>query len=388
MNIDQAINLEDIRRLAKRKLPRIAFDFIDGGVDAEQGLLRNREAFSDYNLIPRYLRDVSKRDQSVTLFGQTYSSPIGISPMGLASMFRPGGDTMMAQAAAQRNVPFLMSGSSNESIESAAKIAPDQVWFQVYCTRDEKINQHLVGRAAEAGVRTLVLTVDVIVNANRERNRRNGFTRPFRFTPSIVLQALSHPAWLLQYLRAGGIPMMQNWQPYARPGASADEVADLFGSVTPSPASTWKTVESVRRWWRGPLLIKGLMHPDDAREAVALGADGLIVSNHGARQLDAAPAPLHMLPLIRAAVPGIPLLMDSGIRRGSDVVIALCLGAQGALMGRPMMFGVAAAGARGAAKALEIIHTEVDKVMAQIGCTRLAELGPGHIRRDGPERLT
>lgn len=380
MDIEQALSLADLRTLARKKLPAMMFDFIEGGADDERGLQRNRDAFKKWQLLPRFLVDVAERDQSVTLFGQTYSTPIGISPMGLAGLFRPGADAMMAQAAAAANVPFIMSGSSNESIETAARIAPDHAWFQLYCTRDEQINRHLIKRAGAAGVKTLVLTVDVPVNANRERNLRNGFVRPFRLTPSITLQALAHPRWLVHYLRSGGHPMMQNWQPYAPPGATADEVADLFARLTPSPVSTWTTLENARRWWPGRLLVKGLLHPDDARQAVTLGADGIIVSNHGARQLDAAPSPLDMLPVIRSAVPQTPLIIDSGVRRGSDIVIAMCLGAQFALCGRPMMYGVTVAGTRGVARAIAIIHSEVDKVLAQIGCRRLDELHAGYVR--------
>jgi (S)-mandelate dehydrogenase len=383
MGIEHALNLYDLRALARRRLPRMAFEFIEGGVDDEKGLARNRSAFDEWQLLPRFLVDVQERDPSVTLFGRTYRTPVGISPMGLAGLFRPGADLMMAQAAAEANVPFIMSGSSNESIEKAARIAPDHAWFQLYCTRDENINRHLIDRAAGAGVKALVLTVDVTVNANRERNLRNGFVRPFRLTPSILLQAVTRPGWLAGYLRHGGHPMMQNWQPYAPAGASADEVADQFARLTPSAVSTWKTLENARRWWSGPLLVKGLLHPDDARQAVALGADGVIVSNHGARQLDRAPSPLEVLPGIRAAVPGTPLIIDSGVRRGSDIVMACCLGAQFTLAGRPMMYGVAAAGTRGVARAIAILHAEVDKVLAQVGCRSMGELHAGLLRRPG-----
>jgi (S)-mandelate dehydrogenase len=386
--IDQALNLDDLRLMARRRLPRMAFDFIEGGVDDEKGLARNRAAFDAWQLLPRFLNDVQDRKASATLFGKTYSTPIGISPMGLAGLFRHGADLMMAQAAAEANVPFIMSGSSNESIEKAMQVAPDHAWFQLYCTRDENINRDLIERACAARVNALVLTVDVTVNANRERNLRNGFVRPFRLTPSILLQAITRPGWLAGYLRHGSHPMMQNWQPYAPPGASADDVADLFARLTPSPVSTWKTLENARRWWPGPLMVKGLLHPDDARQAVALGADGVIVSNHGARQLDAAPSPLEVLPAMRAAVPGTPLIIDSGIRRGSDIVMAFCLGAQFALAGRPMMYGVAAAGAPGVARAIRILHSEVDKVLAQLGCRSMDELHAGLLRRAGPERIS
>lgn len=382
MNIDAAINLDDLRTLARRKLPRIAFDFIDGGADDEVCLKRNRAAFERYRLLPRYLRDVSRRDQSVVLFGRTYASPVGISPTGLAGLFRPDADLMLAAAAREANVPFLLSSAANAALEDATAVAPDHVWFQMYCTTDETINADLVRRAVTAGVRVLVVTVDVPVNSNRERNRRNGFSRPFRMTPGVMLDALAHPAWLLRYWRAGGLPMMRNWQPYAPAGAGAGAVADLYGALTPAPMVSWESLRRIRAAWPGALLVKGLLHPDDAREAQRLGADGLVVSNHGGRQLDAAPAPLEMLPAIRDAVGDkMELILDSGVRRGSDVVIARCLGARAVTFGRPTLFGVAAGGQAGARRALDIIAKEIDMVMAQIGCREFQALEPGYLWR-------
>lgn len=380
MNLQSAINLEDLRQLARRKLPRIAFDFIDGGADDERCLIRNRQAFERYRLLPRYLRDVSHRDASVTLFGQTYGSPLGISPTGLAGLFRPDADLMLAAAAREANVPFLLSSAANASIEDVMPVAPDHVWFQMYCTRDERINIDLVQRARQAGVRVLVISVDVPVNSNRERNKRNGFSRPFRMTPSVVLDALGHPAWVIRYLRTGGIPMMRNWMPYAREGASAAEVADMYGTLTPAPMISWDHIERIRQAWPGMLVIKGLLHPDDAREAQRQGVDGLVVSNHGARQLDTAPSPLEVLPAMRAAVGNaMPLILDSGVRRGSDVVIARCLGANSTLFGRPTLFGVAAGGQAGAARALQLVRQELDMVMTQLGCSAYRDLDSSYL---------
>lgn len=384
MNVDAAVNLEDLRLMARRKLPRIAFDFIDGGVDDEDCLRRNRDAFRRFQLVPRYLVDVSKRDQSTELLGRRYASPFGISPTGLAGLFRPEADTILAEAAKAANIPFLLSSASNAAIETVAKVAPENVWFQIYGTREERINTDLVRRARDAGVRTLVVTVDVPVNSNRERNRRNGFSRPFRMTPAVVLEALGHPAWVFRYLRTGGIPLMSNWAPYGPAGASAAEVADLYGTLTPAPMIKWHTLEQIRAAWTGPLAVKGLLHPDDARQAASIGVDALIISNHGGRQLDVAPTPLEMLPSIRAAVGNhVELLIDSGVRRGSDIVIARCLGARFALFGRPTLFAVAAGGARGVNRALQIVRNEIDMVMAQIGCSAFDSLGAHYLRTEG-----
>lgn len=391
MNIERAVNLDDLRRLAQRSLPKIAFDFIEGGADDELCLQRNRQSFERYQLLPRYLRDVSDRDLGVTLFGRRYSLPFGISPTGLAGLFWPDADLLLAAAAEECNVPFLLSSAANASIEETAEIAKEHVWFQMYCTRDPRINADLVRRANAAGVKVLVISVDVPVNSNRERNKRNGFSRPFRMTPQIAWQALGHPLWVLRYLRTGGIPMMRNWQPYAKPNATAAEVADLYGTLTPAPMITWDDVRTIRRTWPGALVIKGLLHPGDVEMAARLGADGVVVSNHGGRQLDKAPAPVEVLSEIRTVAAGrLQIILDSGVRRGSDAAIARCLGADAVLFGRPTLFGVAAAGKPGVLRALQIMRSEVDAVLAQIGCGKFSELGEQYLwtcQADRPSRI-
>jgi (S)-mandelate dehydrogenase len=381
MKTRHAVNIDDMAVLARRRLPRIAFDFIDGGVDGEDGLRRNRAAFAGYTLLPRYLVDVENRHQRVMLFGHEYQSPIGISPMGIAGFFRPGADLMLARAAAKSGVPYLMSSASCDSIEDAIKVAPDTTWFQVYGARDPDITRDMIRRARALNVRVLTVTIDTPVIGKRERNVRNGFTRPMKMTADVIMQGLSRPGWTLDYLRNGGIPMMQNWRPYVAAGAGAEQVADLYGSQTPAPGQTWEVIEMVRREWAGPLIIKGVLSPEDALRCRDLGADGLIVSNHGARQLDAAPASIDVLPQIVEAVgPGMQILIDSGIRRGSDIAKALCLGASAALFGRPAMFAVAAAGEDGAARALEIYRQELNLVMGMMGWSDVSCAGPGSLR--------
>ena len=222
--IDNAINIEDLRRRARRRLPRIAFDFIEGGCEDETCLRRNEESFGRYRLVPRYLRDVTGREQSATLFGKTYASPFGIAPTGLAGLARPGADLMLAEAAKLANIPFIQSGASTASIEAVAKVAPEHAWYQLYQPRDLKIADDLVRRAADAGMRTLVLTVDSQGSANQERNLRNGFTQPLRMTPSIMLEALTHPGWMFDYLRHG-MPVLDDWRRYAGDNADARAVA-------------------------------------------------------------------------------------------------------------------------------------------------------------------
>jgi L-lactate dehydrogenase (cytochrome)/(S)-mandelate dehydrogenase len=380
MGIESAINIDDMAMLARGYLPRIAYDFIDGGVDGEDCLIRNREAFQRYRLVPRYLVDVEKRHQRAVLFGQEYSSPFGICPMGIAGFFRPGADLMLARAAAKFDLPYIMSSASCDSIEAAVAAGPRTTWFQIYGTRDPQITADLVRRAKALDVKVLILTVDTPVMGKRERNIRNGFKRPMKMTPGVILQGLSRPAWTYNYLRHGGIPMMENWRPYAEEGADVSAIADLYGSQTPAPGQTWDVLRAVRKAWPGPLAVKGILHPDDARMCMVLGADGLLVSNHGGRQLDSAPAPLDMLPLIVDAVGHkMELLVDSGVRRGADIAKALCLGAKAAFFGRPAMFGVAAGGEAGACKVLDIYRQELSLAMGQMGWTDVGCAGSDRI---------
>jgi (S)-mandelate dehydrogenase len=380
MRVESAVNTDDIAALARRYLPRIAYDFIDGGVDGEGGLDRNRRAFERYQLVPRYLVDVEKRTQTTRLFGRSYASPFGVSPMSIAGFFRPGADVMIARAAAALNVPYVMSSASCSSIEAAVAEAPENTWFQVYGTRNPKITLDLVKRATRLNVPVLVLTVDTPVIGKRERNIRNGFRRPMKMTPGVIMQGLSRPGWTWRYLRARGIPMMENWAPYAAPGADANAVADLYGSQTPAPGQTWDVLRLVRKAWAGPLVVKGILHHEDAQMCVDLGADGMLISNHGGRQLDAAPAPIDVLPRIADAVGHkAELLIDSGFRRGSDIAKALCLGAKAAFIGRPVMFAAAAAGETGVRKVLDIYRQELGLLMGQMGWADVDCAGPSNI---------
>ena len=373
--IDAAVNLDDLRKLAKRRLPKLAYDFIEGGLDGEEGLSHNENAFKRLHLVPRYGVDVTVRDQSATIFGRTYSGPVGIAPTGGAALFRRGGDMMLAEAARSANVPFIMSGAATGSIEELGRVAPEHGWYQLYIARDRKISEDMIRRVADAGLSTLVVTLDVPVSSNRERNRRNGFVRPLKLTFKTKLEACLHPGWLAEFMRLGP-PMLSNWQAYAPKGASAEDVATFVTTQMPTPV-LWQDIESFRRLWRGKLVLKGVMHPDDATRAAAIGVDGIMVSNHGARQLDRAPSPIEVLPAIDAAVgEKMTIMLDGGIRRGSDVVTALCLGAKYVFVGRPTLYGVTAGGCAGATRALAIFRNEIDLVMANMGAPDLKSLGP------------
>jgi (S)-mandelate dehydrogenase len=368
--------------MAKRRLPKFAFDFIEGGCEDELCLQRNEESFARYRLRPRYLLDVSRRDQSINLLGRKYASPFGIAPTGLAALFRPGADLMLAEAAKIADIPFIQSGASTTSIEAVARVAPQHAWYQLYQPRDDKLSDAIVGRARDAGVATFVLTVDSQSGANQERNIRNGFSQPLKITPTMVGQALAHPAWALGYLRHG-MPVFGDWQPYAGEGADARTVA-RFVSAQGRGVQTWRDVERFRRMWPGKFVLKGILHPDDAMRAAQCGVDGLIVSNHGGRKLDRAPSSLDVLPMVHAAVgDNLTLMLDSGIRRGSDIVTAMCLGAKFCFVGRASLYGVTAGGLAGAQRAIAILRHEVDVLMGQLGCTDLARVGPDLLFREG-----
>jgi (S)-mandelate dehydrogenase len=368
------VNIDDLRKLAKKRLPKVAYDFIEGGTDDEVGLVTNEQAFRKARIVPRYLVDVTKRDQSTTLFGRTYSSPIGIAPTGLAGLFRRGADLMLAEAARDANVPFIMSGSSTGSIEDLGRLAPDHGWYQLYSAKDQSVSEDMIKRSADAGLRTLVFTVDVPEGSNRERNTRNGWGRPLKLTWRTKFEALLHPGWMMEWMKHG-TPFFDNWAKYAN-STDANKVADFVANQNRAPMS-WKHVERYRELWKGNLVLKGIMHPDDAIRAHALGVDGIMVSNHGGRQLDIAPSPLEVLPAIRDAVGDkMTVMFDGGIRRGMDAIVALCMGARFVFVGRPTLYGVTAGGTPGAAKALGIFKREIDITMAQMGATKIADLGP------------
>ncbi len=385
MKLDNAVNIDDLRRMAKRRLPKIAFDFIEGGVEDEDGLSRNERMFQEHRLVPRYLVDVSERDQSQEIFGRKYTSPFGISPTGMAGLFRPGADLMLLEAAKRRNVPFIMSGASTASIEDMARVAPDHGWYQLYAARDKSISEDMVRRVADAGIKTLVITVDVPVHSKRERNIRNGFSRPLAMTLKTKLEALRHPGWMAEYLKTG-TPFIANWAKYAG-SDDPDKVANFVAGQTAAPLD-WKHVERFRELFPSNMVLKGIMHPDDAIRAAEIGINGIMVSNHGARQLDRAPSPLEVLPAIdRAVGERMTIMLDSGVRRGADVVVALCLGAKFVFLGRPTLYGAAAGGIEGASKALDILVGELDLTMAQMGAPTLRDLGPDFLLWDDEDDL-
>lgn len=375
----EPLSIGDFERLARRRLPRVLFETIESGVEDELCLATNREAFRRHRFVPRACTDVTERSQATTLLGVEHRSPFGIAPTGIAGTFRRDAELFLARAAAKAGIPFILSGACMTSMEAIAAISPDTTWFQLYPARDRSIAASMVGQAEAAGMAGLVLTIDNPVLPKRERDSRNGFSLPLRLPLRTLLEALTHPAWLWRYMLDGGLPMMEVWQPYARPGADAGEVAQFFRSQSPT-VQTWRDLERYRSTWPGKLILKGVMHPDDAARAAGLGFDGVIVSNHGGKALDRVPAPLEMLPAVRQAVPATTAVMiDSGVRRGSDIVLARCLGADYVFAGRAMLYAVAARGQPGAERAVAILQDEIDRTLALVGCADFARLGPGFL---------
>lgn len=371
--IARNLNIADLQSGARRYLPRVIYDYLEGGADDEQCIQENEVRIRSHRLRPRYLVDISERSLQVEVFGKTYEMPIGIAPMGMLGMVRHGGDLMVAEAAHKAGVPFILSGASTASIEETARVAPGS-WLNFYPCKDLAIEQDLLARAAAAGLDALVVTADVPLHSKRERNIRSGWVRPYKPTASVVLECMRHPAWVARYLRHG-LPVMENFQRYAAPGTTARDLTSFYASQVPT-AHRWELIKRLRDRWRGRLVIKGLLASEDAQRAQELGADGVIVSNHGGRQLDRSIAAIDALPEVVAAVgQRLTVMFDSGIRRGSDVAIAMSLGARMCFVGRAAAYGLAAGGTAGASRALGILRHELDLTLGQIGSPQISSLG-------------
>ncbi|WP_311972605.1 alpha-hydroxy-acid oxidizing protein [Bradyrhizobium agreste] len=363
------INVDDYRSLARRRLPRMVFDYLDGGAESERGLHRNLKAFAAINFAPRRLVDVSQRSSSVSLFGRTLPTPFVVAPTGLNGALWPDGDVALARAARSAGIPFVLSTASNATIEDVAERAGGDLWFQLYVVQRD-LAQQLVRRAKDAGYRVLVLTVDVAVNGRRERDLRNGFAIPFRQTRRSVLDAVTHPRWALNQIRHG-LPQLAN---FARPDATDVNAQAALMRRQMDASFCWEDLQALRDAWPGILIVKGIMTSTDARRCRELGVDAVVLSNHGGRQIEDVPAPIDLLAEIsnQNAMP--PLLVDGGIRRGADAVKALALGAKAVLLGRAILYGLAAAGEQGASHVLEILTAEVDTTLALVGCPEAERL--------------
>ncbi len=374
--LDRCYNVNDLRLAAKRRLPRGVFEFIDRGTEDEVALRNNRTGFERIKLRHRALVDVSGRNMATTLFGKPAGMPMAIAPTGAAGLCWYLGELELAKAAAAANIPFTMATGSMTAMETIAKEAGGRLWFQLYVWKQRELSYQLIERAHRVGFEVLIVTVDTIVPPNREYNPRNGFLLPFHPTARFTIDIAMHPDWffrvLMHYLTTIGMPRNENYpDPYRRPITSDAGTREVMRQ----DSLCWDDIRIFRDKWPGVLMIKGINRPDDAVKAIEYGVDGIIVSNHGGRNMDSAVASIDVLPEIAEAVgERATVILDSGVRRGSDIAKALALGAKAVLTGRATLYGTAVGGQAGAAHAINIIRNELDKTMGYTGCRSVDEI--------------
>ena len=372
----QGYSVAALRLLAQKRLPRMVFDMVDGAAGDEITMRRNEAALAAIELMPKLLAGAPRRDQSVELFGDRLPSPIVIGPTGLAGLLWPHAELAAARAAARFGTIYSTSHASTATIEEIGAATPGPKWMQVFLYKDRGLTAEFAARAAAAGYRALILTVDNQVTAGRDRDARNGLSFPLRWGPRSMIDFLSRPGWLMRMARTPS-PTFVNYGTRTSIGAFGPLMAEQL-----DPAVGWSDVEWLRGQWRGPLLIKGLLHSDEARDALRRGADAIIVSNHGGRQLDGAVASITALPgIVDAVGDAMPVLIDGGFRRGVDVVKALALGARAVLIGRPHLWGVACAGEEGVHWVLELFRREIDRALALGSWDSIAKLDPSIVFR-------
>ncbi len=375
--MSRLLSVADYERAARARLPRCVWGYVRGGTEGEASLHGNRAAFDAWAFRPRGLRDVSARHTRTTMWGQDWAMPLGLAPTGLAALVAHDGDLHLARAARGAGVPFILSGSSSVPLEEVQAKAPG-AWYQAYLAGDRPRIARIVQRLQAAGIDTLVVTIDTCVAANRENNARLDFTIPFRLTPRLLLDGMLHPRWSLgvfaRTLATRGVPRFANL--YEEIGTPITQEPPQ-GFRTGRDQLTWDDIDWLRGQWPGRLILKGVLHEHDAVRAQQLGVDAVIVSNHGGRQLDGALAPLHALPRVVAAVgKDFPVFMDGGIRRGTDAIKALALGARMVFVGRPTLFGLAVAKEAGASHVLALLQDELARDLALLGHPNVAELEP------------
>ena len=373
-----------LRRHARRQVPRFAFEYMDGGAGGDGGVARNSHALDAVELVPRYGITTALPPVDVELFGKRYSAPIGVAPMGGPSLVWPGADQYLAAAAQRARVPYTLGLVGGMTVERAAEIAPDVLWFQLYrCSRnDHAIGFDLLRRAETVGVNALVLTLDVPVRTTRPREVAVGITSPFRPDLRMIAGILTSPGYL-KSLWTHGQPRFGNLKPYTSDTADVNEVA-AFVRREMGGAFTWDEVARYRERWKRPLVVKGILHPADAEKCVALGVDGIVVSNHGGRQVEGLPAPIDVLPAIARAVGGrATVMLDSGVRSGLDVVRAVALGADAAFAGKAFLWGLGALGAEGPGHVIDLMIDEMKSAFGQVGALRPAQARSAVIRHPG-----
>ena len=372
----EALNNHDLRLMAQKRLPKWLFEFVDRGTEDEVALRNNRAAFERIKLKTQVLIDVSKRSQEITLFGKQHGMPLGIAPTGPAGMLYYKGELELARAAKAANIPFTLATGSQTSMEEVAKVVGGTLWFQLYMWSDVRMSHILVERAKNAGFEALVVTLDGPVGTNREYNVRNGYTVPFRYTSKNTAAVLARPGWLInvimRYWMSGGMPTRANY-----PEGMAEKFTHVSTAErkTKNDSLSWDDLSVLRDMWPGKLLVKGILTPLDAERAIKRGVDGVIVSNHGGRNFDSSMAPIEALaPIVDAVGSRTTVIVDSGFRRGSDVVKALAIGAKMVMVGRATLWGTTVGGEEGAARAINFYREEISRTLAYLGCRNISEL--------------
>ena len=372
--LEKAYTIWDLRDIAKRRTPKGPFDYTDGSAESEVSLERARQAFRDLEFIPSILKDVSTADLTRTALGETFSMPLGIAPTGFTRMMQTEGEIAGARAAEKFGIPFTLSTLGTSTIEDVVAAAPDgRNWFQLYMWKDREGSMALVERAKRAGVKNLVLTVDVPAAGQRIRDYRNGLTVPPRLTAGTIINAIPRPAWWMNFLTTPSIEFasMKNWE------GTVGELLDYMFD----PTMTWEDLKWIRQQWDGTLTVKGIQNLEDAKKAAKFGADAILLSNHGGRQLDRAPIMLHLLADIKKEFKkDYEIHIDTGIMHGADVLAAVALGAQFTYVGRAYLYGLMAGGQDGVERALEIMRTQMVRNMKLLGVNSLDELTPKHVR--------
>ncbi|MFZ4285247.1 alpha-hydroxy acid oxidase [Variovorax sp. HJSM1_2] len=372
-SLARTYRLDDFEALARRQLPRAVYEFYAGGAEDESALRRNLHGFAALALAPRLLQGVASVETAVPLLGATARMPVVIAPMGAVGFGRRGGDLDLARAAAAAGVPYVLSTTATASIETIASQAGGRLWFQLYPLLQKQLMWQLVERARVAGFEALVLTADVPVGGKRERDLRNDFSMPFKFTPRNLLDFASRPRWALE-MCLRGLPVLENLKELAPPGSDGAAVAASVGAGF-DPGFDWHGLAQIRQRWPGQLVLKGVLHAADARRAAQLGCDAVVVSNHGGRQLDSAPAAIDALPgIVAEAGSAMTVLVDGGVRRGADVVKALALGADGVMLGRPALFGACVAGQAGVERVLDILRDELERTLKLCGVAQASAI--------------
>ena len=373
--------LDDFEPTARRLIPKFLYGYISGGAETDASVRDNRKSFDEYGFVPRVLNDVSGRNQTTTLFGKTYASPFGIPPMGSSALCAYRGDIVLTRAAAAANVPMILSASSLITLEDVRR-ENQQAWYQAYLAGVPERIEPLVDRVAAAGYDTFVVTADVPVPPNRENNIRNGFQVPLAITPRVAWDTVTHPHWLFgtwaRTLMNHGMPHFENMDAQRGPPVMSK---NLMRNIGHRDQLAWKHVELIRRRWKGKLVVKGLIAPEDARIARESGVDGVMISNHAGRQLDYTVSALRTLPEIAAQSKGMTVMLDGGVRRGTDVIKALALGANFVWIGRPFLYAAIAGGEGGVARAITLLQAEIDRDLALLGIRSIGEITPALVRK-------